>query len=584
MTHDTHAGADLPGGSQAGAASGDAPTLDPRRWLALIIVLVAGFMDMLDVTIVNVVIPSIQKDLHADYTQIEWVVAGYVLGFAALLITGGRLGDIYGRKKMFLIGVAGFTIASTLCGVASGPGMLIGARFFQGAMAGLMVPQILAIIHVTFPSEERGKVLGIWGGVLGSASVAGLIVGGVLVDANIADLEWRPIFLVNIPVGVGALIAAWFFVRESKSPAAPKLDPIGVVIAVTGILMLVYPLAEGRTLGWPAWTYVLMGGSIVVFGILVAFERYRTRTVGSPLVVLSLFKERAFTAGMLVWTLFWIALGGFFLVWTLYMQLGLGWSPMRAGLTGAAFAVGAAAGSGLAVEVFTPRIGRMTLIGGALLNAAGFAAYIFVAHHYGPGIPSWQMIAPLVVTGFGFGLVVAPMIDAILTKVPVKDAGSASGLLGTTQQVGMALGVALVGVLFFGHLADDSDHGVDKVTPALRQELVTAGVPAGGVDDIVKGFRACVHDRSAESDPTKVPASCQPSSVPGADKVQPILTEQGQKAVSHNFVKSFDLSLWYGIGILLLVALGMFALPREVQARDLDAELEALGEPVGRSV
>ncbi|MFK8911327.1 MFS transporter [Streptomyces sp. YS-3] len=584
MTHDTHAGADLPGGSRAGEASGEAPALDPRRWLALIIVLVAGFMDMLDVTIVNVVIPSIQKDLHADYTQIEWVVAGYVLGFAALLITGGRLGDIYGRKKMFLIGVAGFTVASALCGVAGGPGMLIAARFLQGAMAGLMVPQILAIIHVTFPSEERGKVLGIWGGVLGSASVAGLIVGGVLVDANIADLEWRPIFLVNIPVGIGAFIAAWFFVRDSKSPAAPKLDPVGVVIAVTGILMLVYPLAEGRTLGWPLWTYLLMAGSVVVFGILVVFERHRTRTVGSPLVVLSLFKERAFTAGMLVWTLFWIALGGFFLVWTLYMQLGLGWSPMRAGLTGAAFAVGAAAGSGLAVEVFTPRIGRLTLIGGALLNALGFAAYIFVAHHYGPGIPSWQMIAPLVVTGFGFGLVVAPMIDAILTKVPAKDAGSASGLLGTTQQVGMALGVALVGVLFFGHLSSDSDHGVDKVTPALRQELVAAGVPAGGVDDIVKGFRACVHDRSAESDPTKVPASCKPSSVPGADKVQPILTRQGQEAVSHNFVKSFDLSLWYGVGILVLVALGMFALPREVHARDLDAELEALGEPVARGV
>jgi MFS family permease len=171
-------------------ANGEAPrTLDPRRWLALTVVLVAGFMDLLDVTIVNVAIPTILQDLQAGYAQIEWIVAGYVLGFAAILITGGRLGDIYGRKRLFLIGMGGFTIASALCGVAGGPAMLIGARFFQGAMAGLMVPQILAIIHVTFPPEERGKVFGLWGGILGSASVAGLIIGGLLVQWNLAGLN-----------------------------------------------------------------------------------------------------------------------------------------------------------------------------------------------------------------------------------------------------------------------------------------------------------------------------------------------------------------------------------------------------------
>ena len=309
MTDDTHSRTQMPGLDQAGA-DGTAPSaLDPRRWLALVVILVAGVMDLLDVTIVNVAAPGILKDLQATYAQFEWVVSGYVLGFAALLITGGRLGDIFGRKRIFLIGVAGFTVASALCGLAVSPAMLIAARFFEGAMAGLMVPQILAIIHVTFPLQERGKVFGIWGGVLGSASVAGLIIGGVLVQWNLAGWHWRPIFLVNIPVGLAALAAAWFVVPESRSPAALRLDLAGMVLAITGVLMLVYPLTEGRALGWPAWTFLLMGGSVVVMAVFVVYERWRTSRVGSPLVVLSLFRARAFTAGMIVWTIFWIALG-----------------------------------------------------------------------------------------------------------------------------------------------------------------------------------------------------------------------------------------------------------------------------------
>src|SRR5215475_6575620 len=347
MTDDTHSRTQMPGLDQAGA-DGTAPSaLDPRRWAALVVILVAGVMDLLDVTIVNVAAPSILRDLQATYVQFEWVVSAYVLGFAALLITGGRLGDIFGRKRIFLIGVAGFTVASALCGLAVSPAMLIAARFFEGAMAGLMVPQILAIIHVTFPLQERGKVFGIWGGVLGSASVAGVVLGGVLVQWNLAGWQWRPIFLVNIPVGVAALAAAWFVGPESRSPAALRLDLPGMVLAITGVLMLVYPLTEGRSLGWPAWTFLLMAGSVIVMAVFVVWERWRTNTVGSPLVVLSLFRARAFTAGMTVWTIFWIALGGFFLVWTLYMQVGLGWTPLHAGLTAASFAVGAAAGAGL---------------------------------------------------------------------------------------------------------------------------------------------------------------------------------------------------------------------------------------------
>lgn len=547
-----------------------------RRWLALAVVLVAGFMDLLDVTIVNVAIPSILRDLRADYSQIEWIVAGYVLGFAALLITGGRLGDIFGRKRLFLIGVAGFTVASALCGLAGDAAVLIGARFFQGAMAGLMVPQILAIIHVTFPRGERGKAYGLWGAVLGSASVGGLILGGLLVQWNLAGLEWRPIFLVNVPIGLAAMVAAWFTIQESRPPAAPRLDPIGVVLAVAGILMLVYPLTEGRSLGWPLWTFLLMAGSVLVLALFVGYERRRTRTVGSPLVVLSLFRARAFASGMVVWLVFWVALGGFFLVWTLYLQVGLGWTPLRAGLTAVSFAVGAGAGSGLSVQVLTPRFGRRVLMAGAVLNATGFIGYAWASIHYGPSIHSWQMVAPLAVAGAGFGLVVAPMVDAILTGVPVRDAGSASGVLSTTQQVGMALGIALVGVLFFAQLESDSGRGVDEVTPALQEQLAAAGVPASERDAIVAGFRACVRDRSAATDPTEIPASCRPGSPP-SDLLPEVLTGAGEQANAYNFSRTFSITLWYAVGILVLVLVGLFALPRRVRARDLDAELAQAG-------
>jgi hypothetical protein len=288
---------------------------------------------------------------------------------------------------------------------------------------------------------------------------------------------------------------------------------------------------------------------------------------------------------MVVWLVFWVAAGGFYLVWTLYMQVGLGWTPLHAGLTALSYAIAAAAGAGTSVQVFTPRFGRSVLLAGALLNAAGFAAYAWIAAHYGPGISSWQMIVPLAATGFGFGLVVAPTIDAILTGVPVRDAGSASGVLNTIQQVGMAMGVGLVGVVFFFHLADDSDRGVNAVTASLRQQLSSAGVPSSSQDDIVAGFRACVHDRSAAVDPTEIPASCQvASSPPGSGQLQELLTRAGLEANAHNFARTFGITLWYGVAMLIIVFLGLFALPRQVRARDLDAELDAVvdEEPVGR--
>ncbi|MET9212425.1 MULTISPECIES: MFS transporter [unclassified Nocardia] len=552
-------------------------TADPRRWIAFAVVLAAGFMDLLDVTIVNVAVPSIQSDLRAEYSQIEWIIAAYVLAFAAVLITGGRLGDIYGRKRVFLLGMAGFTLASAACGLATDPDVLIAARFAQGAMGGLMVPQILAIIQTTFPKEERAKAIAVYSGVGGSASAVGLALGGILVQADLFGLGWRTIFLVNIPVGIAAFVAAWFVMSDSKSPAAPKLDPVGMVLAMAAVLLLVFPLAEGRRLGWPAWTFAMMAAAAGVFAAFLFYERSLTRAGRSPLVDLGLFRSRPFAVGLGSWLLFWIGMGGFFLVWTLFMQAGLGWTPMRAGLTAVFFAVGAGVGAGVSVGVLAARFGRRVLIIGALINAAGFGIYGAMAVRYGSEFASWQMVLPLIVTGAGFGMVVAPTIDLLLGQVPVREAGSASGLLNTGQQLGTALGVALVGVLFFTVLDHDSDRGVAAVTPQIRAELAADGVPVSVQDQIVAGFGACVGDRSAQADPTVVPDSClPPANLPGGEEVSRLLADAGAEANAVNFAETFRYTLYYGMGILLLVCLGFFALPKEakLEQRPLDPEPE----------
>ncbi|MFJ7493092.1 MFS transporter [Streptomyces sp. NPDC097727] len=438
-------------------ASGPTVSSDPadrRRWLALAIVMTAAFMDLVDVTIVNIAIPSIKRDTGASFSSIQWITAGYALAFAAGLITGGRLGDIYGRKRLFLIGIGGFTLASALCGFAANPEMLVASRILQGGTAALMVPQVLSIVHATFPAHERGKVFGLFGAIVGLGAVSGPLLGALLTEWNIAGLEWRPIFLINLPVGIAGLILGRKFITESKAPKALRLDLIGVALVTLGMLMLIYPLTRGRELGWPVWGHVSMVGSLLVFLVLVVFERKKARRDGSPLVELSLFRVKSFAAGIAVQLTFGIGLGIFFLVWTLYMQMGLGWSELRAGTTGIPFSVAVSFAAGISVQKLVPRFGRKVLQAGALLMIAGLLLYIWESDRYGMGITSWQMVLPLVVMGAGMGLIVAPLTDAVLSEVPKEHSGSASGLINTVQQMGNALGLGLVSVVFFGSISD----------------------------------------------------------------------------------------------------------------------------------
>ncbi len=429
---------------------GDQARPDRRRWFALAIVMTAAFMDLVDVTIVNIALPTIQHDEGASDSQIQWITAGYALAFAAGLITGGRLGDIHGRKRVFLIGMAGFTVASALCGLAANPEMLVASRLLQGGMAALMVPQVLSIVHATFPAHERGKVFGMFGAVVGLGAVSGPLLGALLTEWNLFGLEWRPIFLINLPVGIAGLLLGSRFISESKAPKALRLDLVGVALVTVGLLMLLYPLTEGRALGWPLWGYVSMAGSLAVFAALVGYERHKTRRDGSPLIELSLFRVKSFAAGIAVQLTFGIVCGIFFLVWTLYMQIGLDWGVLKSGLTGIPFSIAVSVAAGLSVEKLVPRFGRKVLQAGALTMAAGLLLYLWMAGRYGLEISPWQMALPLLVMGLGMGLIVAPLTDAVLSGVPKEHSGSASGLINTTLQMGNALGLGLVSVVFFG--------------------------------------------------------------------------------------------------------------------------------------
>ncbi|MBB6435497.1 MFS transporter [Streptomyces candidus] len=460
-----------PASAAGPAPSGSAPA-DRRRWFALAIVMTAAFMDLVDVTIVNIAIPSIQGSLGASFSAIQWITAGYALAFAAGLITGGRLGDIYGRKRLFLIGIGGFTVASALCGFAANPDILVAARILQGATAALMVPQVLSIVHATFPAHERGKVFGLFGAIVGLGAVMGPLLGALLTEWNLFGLEWRPIFLINLPVGIAGLILGHKFITESKAPRALRLDLPGVGLVTLALLALIYPLIRGRELDWPVWGYVSMACSLGVLAIFVAYEKAKTRRDGSPLVELSLFRVKSFAAGIAVQLTFGVFSGIFFMVWTLYMQIGLGWSALRAGVTGIPFSIAVSVAAGLSVQKLVPRFGRKVLQAGALTMAVGMLLYIFEARHFGADITSWQMALPLIVMGLGMGLIVAPLTDAVLSEVPKEHAGSASGLINTTGQTGNAFGIGLVSVVFFGLVDDKAEaaRGAQSAVPTAYAE------------------------------------------------------------------------------------------------------------------
>ena len=426
------------------------------RWLAAIVMIVGALMDMIDVTIVNVALPTIRRDLHASATQLEWVVSGYMLAFAAALILAGNLGDLLGRKRVFLLGAGLFGLASLAAGLSASGAELIAARVVQGAAAAAMAPQVLATFRAIFSGSERGKAFGIYGAMLGFASAVGLVLGGVLTDANLFGWSWRSVFFVNVPVAVAALVAGVRFVPETRDPAAGRPDLPGALLLAGSLVAIVYPLLEGRQLGWPAWIWALIAAGLAGLAGLGALEaRRRNRQAQSrqvaPLLRVGLFRVPAFAAGLGIQLAFSAGMQGFFLAFALWLQAGEQFSPLKAGLTAVAFSVGSFIGAPVAVPL-AQRYGRGVLASGGVAMVAGIAGVAMAAAHVGRDGSPWPLVPGLIVAGAGLALLIVPLVNVVLAAVPVQVAGGASGLFSTAQQLGGALGVALFGTVFFGYL------------------------------------------------------------------------------------------------------------------------------------
>jgi EmrB/QacA subfamily drug resistance transporter len=461
------------------AIAAEATTGHPRRWLILFIVLAVECMDLLDGTIVNVAAPSIRADLGSSTTALQWIVGGYALAMAVGLVVGGRLGDLYGPRRLFVLGTVGFTVCSLLCGLAPSSGALVVLRLAQGLAAALMIPQGFGIIRAAFPTEELPKAFGLFGPVIGLSAVLGPIVGGALVGADLFGTEWRMVFLVNLPLGLLATAGGVLVLPGSGGGAVRSLDAVGAALVALAAGLLLYPLVQGRDAGWPAWMFAMMAASVVLLGLFGWHERRRERDGRDPLITTSIFKARAYTSGVIVLVIFFGGMIGLMLAFTLYLQLGLGFSPIHAGLSLVPQSLGMAVGAGLGGALLVPRFGRHVLHTGFVVMIAGTLALLAVVHGQGLDATTLQLAAPQLLAGIGTGLVVAPLFSFIIAGVADAEVGSASGVLNALQQLGSAVGVAVLGTIFFSTL---TGHGfvvaLDHVLLVVAGALAVAALLA----------------------------------------------------------------------------------------------------------
>lgn len=454
------------------------PDAVPRGvWLGFLVVLAASVMDLLDATIAQTAAPAIRADLGGTYTHIEWISASYTLAMSVALLVGGRLGDLYGRRRVLLGGMAGFVAASVLCAAAPTPETLIGARALQGAVGAIMLPQCFGLIRELFGDAGQQRAFAVFGPVMGLAAVLGPVMGGGLVDLDLLGSGWRSIFLVNVPIGIAAILLGLRHLPD-VAPAARggRIDLPSIALAGAGGVAVVYPLVQGRELGWPAWTVAL---AIAGVGVLAAFGLRQRRLAAvpdsrrAPLVDPSILRRRAYVSGLVLVVGFIGAMGGMTLALNVALQAGLGFSPLACGVATLAIPLAAIGGS-ITSSATLARLGRTTIHIGTATMAAGLVVVDLVLRAQGGDVSAWQLAAPLALTGFGMGMVFVPMFDVILAGVLPHQLGSASGLLEAIQQFGMSLGIAVVGTVLFGVVGDA--HGAQAfVDGADRALLVSIG-------------------------------------------------------------------------------------------------------------
>ncbi|GHJ35952.1 MFS transporter [Streptomyces sp. TS71-3] len=433
------------------AAAGTEP--DPRRWKALAVCLVAGFMTLLDISIVNVALPSIREGLHAGVAELQWVVSGYALAFGLLLIPSGRMGDARGRRAVLMTGLVCFTLASAACGAAQSSSWLVVARVAQGLAGGLISPQISALIQQMFSGAERGRAFGMFGTVVGISTAVGPVLGGLIIHAAGAHEGWRWVFYVNLPLGAVCLVLARRLIPDTPTAGrltVRRLDPVGVLLLGLGVVLLLLPFVQNQQWHSDAkWLLVVAAAALIA--AFAGWEHRWSNRGGDPVLHLSLFRVRSFSAGSVLILLYFAGFTSIFFITTLFLQSGLHYSALAAGLSITPFALG----SGVAASIggrLVARFGRSLVVVGLTVVAVGLGGTALAVHMVPDGGAGLAMAPPLLVAGLGSGLVIAPNQTLTLSQVPVADAGSAGGTLQTGQRVGSAIGIAAVGAAFFGEL------------------------------------------------------------------------------------------------------------------------------------
>jgi MFS family permease len=454
----------------------DPATAARGRWLMLIVLLAGQFMALLDVTIVNVAMPTVGRTLHASGAELQLVVAGYTVSYAMFLITGARMGDLYGRRRMFLAGVAVFTLASLTCGIAPSVGVLIAARFVQGAGAAAMMPQIMSVIQVRFNGAARARALSAYTAVLSSGFVAGQVIGGVLVTANLFGQAWRPVFLVNVPIGL-AVLALVPRVVPRDEPGGPRrqLDLAGLAVAVPAVFLVVLPLMLGHQENWPGWMFACIAVGLVLAAVFVGVERRLTSRGGDPLLNLAVLRAPGLVPGLAAVAVLMITYGGFLFSFALHLQAGLGDSALRAGLTFAPCALVFGA-CGYFWRRLPASWHHLLAPLGCLVAVGGYLAVASVLRSGGPG--GFMLQAGLIVTGAALAFGFSPLVTYALVGVPLRHAADASGVLTTTIQLGQAVGVATFGSLF---LTLDTGRGATASAVSGHALAVTMSWLAGAM-------------------------------------------------------------------------------------------------------
>ena len=472
---------DSPAGPEAGRrpdandspeASDGAP--DPRRWRAFTVCLVAGFMTLLDVSIVNVALPSLRDGLGASQSQLQWVVSGYALAFGLALVPSGRLGDLRGRRPVFVAGLVAFTVASAVCGLAPSPWWLVAARLVQGLAGGVLNPQVSGLVQELFRGAERGKAFGLLGATIGLSTAVGPLAGGALIAAFGADHGWRAVFFVNVPVGIVAVVLALRLLPAPSRRPVSGLDPGGAVLLGVAVLLLLLPVVESRTwTGAAKWALVPVG--LVVLALFVVHERRVAARGGSPMVDLGLFRLRSYALGAGLGLVYFAGFTAIFFVLALYLQSGLGYTALEAGLAVTPFALGSAAASALGGRVVT-RVGRPLVAAGLAAVVVGLVATDLVLGADWSVPVGVATVPSLLLAGIGSGLVISPNITLTLSQVPVERAGSAGGVLQTGQRIGAAVGIAVVGAVLFSTLASSRGDWDAAVRDALWVSVAVVAV------------------------------------------------------------------------------------------------------------